>query len=70
MIKVTGFLTVLRMNYQPLCLNEKIGWCRRYSHNNNDVDNLIVMIIIIPTALHLKFIIWSGLCRLKEFKLG
>lgn len=67
---MTGFLTVLRMNYQPLFLNEKIDWCRRYSHNNNDVDNLIVAIIIIPTALHLKFIVWSGLCGLKEFKLG
>ena len=51
-----GFLIVLRINYQLLHLNETI-WCRRYSNNNHDADNLIVELIIIiwPFILNLLF---------------
>lgn len=38
LIQMMGFLTVLRIDDKLLCLNEKIGWRRRYS-NNNGFDN-------------------------------
>ena len=68
MTQVIGFLIDLRINYQGLNVNEKIGWCRRHRSHNNDVDYPAVAIKIIITATHLKFIVWSGQCGFQEVK--
>lgn len=64
MIQMISFLTVLRINYELLSLNEKKRLVQEVFYI---FDNLVAIIII--TAIHFRFILCSGPCGFKECKL-